>query len=81
MPELPEVEIVARRLDRAITGVEVESAVAPGMVTMKTFQPPLDSLAGSAVTGVRRIGKMPVVEFGEVSTEVASLLNSAANSR
>jgi formamidopyrimidine-DNA glycosylase len=67
MPELPEVEIVVRRLDRAITGVEVESAMAPGMVTMKTFQPPLDSLAGSTVTGVRRIGKMPVVDFGDVS--------------
>jgi formamidopyrimidine-DNA glycosylase len=67
VPELPEVEIVVRRLDRAITGVEVESAVAPGMVTMKTFQPPLDSLAGSTVTGVRRIGKMPVVDFGDVS--------------
>jgi formamidopyrimidine-DNA glycosylase len=67
MPELPEVEIVVRRLDRAIGGVEVESALAPGMVTMKTFQPPLDSLAGSTVTGVRRIGKMPVVDFGDVS--------------
>ena len=67
MPELPEVEIVARRLDRAIGGVEVESALAPGMVTMKTIQPPLDSLAGRTVTRVRRIGKMPVVEFGELS--------------
>jgi formamidopyrimidine-DNA glycosylase len=67
MPELPEVEIVVRRLERAIAGVEVESAMAPGMVTMKTFQPPLDSLAGGTVTGVRRIGKMPVVDFGHVS--------------
>jgi formamidopyrimidine-DNA glycosylase len=67
VPELPEVEIVARRLDRAITGVEVESALAPGMVTMKTIQPPLDALAGRSVTGVRRIGKMPVVDFGDLS--------------
>ena len=67
MPELPEVEIVVRRLDRAIKGVEVESALAPGMVTMKTFQPPLDSLAGRTVTGVRRIGKMPVVDLGDLS--------------
>src|SRR5918911_2816603 len=67
MPELPEVEIVVRRLERAIAGVEVESAVAPGMVTMKTIQPPLDSLAGRTVTGVRRFGKMPVVDFGDLS--------------
>src|SRR3954463_12245341 len=67
MPELPEVEIVVRRLDAALEGVEVESAVAPGMVTMKTFQPPLDALAGRTVTGVRRAGKMPVVDFGDLS--------------
>ena len=67
MPELPEVEIVVRRLDAAIGGAEVESAIAPGMVTMKTFQPPLDALAGRSVTGVRRAGKMPIVEFGDLS--------------
>ncbi|MEA2403951.1 MAG: formamidopyrimidine-DNA glycosylase [Thermoleophilaceae bacterium] len=67
MPELPEVEIVARRLDRAAAGAEVESAVAPGMVTMKTFDPPLDALAGRTVTAVRRRGKMPIVELGDLS--------------
>jgi formamidopyrimidine-DNA glycosylase len=67
VPELPEVEIVVRRLDGAIRGAEVESALAPGMVTMKTVQPSLDSLAGRTVTGVRRIGKMPVVELGDLS--------------
>ena len=67
MPELPEVEIVARRLDSAVAGNEVESALAPGMNVMKTFDPPLDSLVGREVTGVRRIGKMPVVEFGDLA--------------
>jgi formamidopyrimidine-DNA glycosylase len=67
MPELPEVEITARRLNSALTGVEVESALAPGMVTMKTFDPPLDSLAGRTITGVSRRGKMPVVEFGDLA--------------
>ena len=65
MPELPEVEITARRLDRAVTKSEIKSALAPGMNTMKTFDPPLDSLEGRAITGVRRIGKMPVVEIGD----------------
>jgi formamidopyrimidine-DNA glycosylase len=67
MPELPEVEITARRLASALEGAEVESASAPGMVAMKTFEPPLETLEGRAVTGVRRIGKMPVVEFGDLS--------------
>jgi formamidopyrimidine-DNA glycosylase len=67
VPELPEVEIVVRRLRSAIAGAEVESALAPGMVTMKTFDPPLDAIAGRTVTGVRRLGKMPVVDFGDLS--------------
>jgi formamidopyrimidine-DNA glycosylase len=67
MPELPEVEITARRLDRALAGAEVESALAPGMVAMKTFDPPLDALAGTTVVGVHRAGKMLVVELGELA--------------
>jgi formamidopyrimidine-DNA glycosylase len=67
MPELPEVEITARRLSTATGGAEVAAALAPGMNTMKTFDPPLDSLAGKRVTGVRRVGKMPVVELGDLA--------------
>jgi formamidopyrimidine-DNA glycosylase len=67
MPELPEVEIVARRLDASLLGASVESAVAPGMNVMKTFEPPLEALVGREVTGVRRVGKMPVVEFGDLA--------------
>jgi formamidopyrimidine-DNA glycosylase len=67
MPELPEVEIVARRLNASLAGAVVESALAPGMNVMKTFEPPLEDLVGRAITGVRRVGKMPVVEFGELA--------------
>ena len=49
MPELPEVEITARRLSSALKGAEVESALAPGMVAMKTFEPPLEALEGRTV--------------------------------
>jgi formamidopyrimidine-DNA glycosylase len=67
MPELPEVEITARRLDAAVRGTTVESALAPGMNVMKTFDPPLETLAGREIGGVRRVGKMPVVEFGDLA--------------
>jgi formamidopyrimidine-DNA glycosylase len=67
MPELPEVEIVARRLNSGLLGASVESALAPGMNVMKTFEPPLEALVGREVSGVRRVGKMPVVEFGELA--------------
>jgi formamidopyrimidine-DNA glycosylase len=62
VPELPEVEITARRLDEALRGVEVEGALAPGINALKTFDPPLSALAGRAVAGVRRRGKHLVVD-------------------
>jgi len=67
MPELPEVEITVRRLDSALAGATVESALAPGMNVMKTFDPPLEALAGRELTAIRRVGKMPVVEFGDLA--------------
>jgi formamidopyrimidine-DNA glycosylase len=67
MPELPEVEITTRRLGGALSGAEIESALAPGLVALKTFDPPLDDLAGGEITGVRRIGKMLAVDSGELT--------------
>src|SRR6478752_5232011 len=67
MPELPEVEITTRRLDTLLRGARVESALAPGMNVMKTFDPPLEKLTGRELTAVRRIGKLPVLEFGDLA--------------
>jgi formamidopyrimidine-DNA glycosylase len=67
MPELPEVEITVRRLDSLLSGATVESAVAPGMNVMKTFDPTLEELAGRRVTAVRRVAKLPIVEFGDLA--------------
>jgi len=63
VPELPEVEITARRLSRSLEGAEVESALATGVATLKTFEPSLDALTGAQVSGVRRLGKMLAVDF------------------
>jgi formamidopyrimidine-DNA glycosylase len=63
MPELPEVEITARLLDEALAGVEIESALAPGINALKTFDPPLSGLAGERILGVRRRGKHLIVEI------------------
>jgi formamidopyrimidine-DNA glycosylase len=62
MPELPEVEITARRLDAALRGAEIESALAPGINALKTFKPPLAELEGRTIAGVRRRGKHLVVD-------------------
>jgi formamidopyrimidine-DNA glycosylase len=62
MPELPEVEITARLLDPALRGRVVESALAPGINALKTFDPPLSSLAGERVEAVRRRGKHLILD-------------------
>ena len=63
MPELPEVEITARLLDRALRGARVESALAPGINALKTFAPPLSALEGEELLGVSRRGKKFVLGF------------------
>ena len=57
MPELPEVEITARRLDAALRGARIESALAPGINTLKSVRPPLEALVGRPIDAVRRRGK------------------------
>jgi formamidopyrimidine-DNA glycosylase len=63
MPELPEVEITARLLDSALRGAEVESAIAPGVNALKTFDPPLSAIEHQRFLWVRRRGKLFVLEL------------------
>ncbi len=63
MPELPEVEITARLLDSALRGARIESALAPGINALKTFDPPLRALEGGTITGVRRRGKNLIIKI------------------
>jgi formamidopyrimidine-DNA glycosylase len=74
MPELPEVEITARRLSTALEDAEVESALAAGVATLKTFEPTLDSLTGARISGVRRIGKMLAVDVSPAGGDGAGPL-------
>jgi formamidopyrimidine-DNA glycosylase len=62
VPELPEVEITARRLNDALAGETIESTLAPGINALKTFDPPLHALDGRRIEGVRRIGKHLVID-------------------
>jgi formamidopyrimidine-DNA glycosylase len=72
VPELPEVEITARRLDAALRGAEIDAARAPGINALKTFDPPLSALEGRTITRVGRRGKQFVVE---VSGDLALLVH------
>ena len=76
MPELPEVEITARRLDAALRGVEVESVLAPGVNALRSFDPPLSALEGRAIAGVGRRGKLFLVEFAGDLTLLVHLMSA-----
>jgi formamidopyrimidine-DNA glycosylase len=64
MPELPEVESLAAFLRVHATGRTVARADAASFSVLKTFDPPLTSLAGQVISGVGRHGK-----FLDISTD------------
>ena len=63
MPELPEVEITARLLDSAVAGATVQSALAPGVNALRSYDPPLSAIEGRRIESVSRRGKLFVIEF------------------
>jgi formamidopyrimidine-DNA glycosylase len=76
MPELPEVEITARLLDGTLQDAVVESALAPGINTLKTFAPALSELSGRMLTHVSRRGKLFVIQFDGGLALVIHLMSS-----
>jgi formamidopyrimidine-DNA glycosylase len=71
MPELPEVETTARLIGAAVAGAEIESALAPGINALKTFDPPLTALAGHRIERIGRRGKLFVIELdGDLAIEI-----------
>lgn len=62
MPELPEVEALARYLREHAEGHQVARVDQASMSALKTFDPPLSALAGRMVTGAARYGKFLAME-------------------
>jgi len=54
---------MVRRLGAALTGGVVESALAKGVGTLKSFDPPLGDLKGHTFTGMSRRSKLLIVGF------------------
>ena len=76
MPELPEVEITARLIGAACAGARIESALTPGVNALKTFDPPFSALEGATVAGVRRRGKLFLVELDGDLTALIHLMSA-----
>ncbi len=76
MPELPEVEITARRIGAAVRGSVIESAMTPGVNALKTFDPALARLEGCTIGGIRRRGKLFLVELDGELTLLIHLMSA-----
>jgi formamidopyrimidine-DNA glycosylase len=57
VPELPEVEILCRRLAERTSGRSVAKLELASLSALKTFDPPLRALEGRLFSGVQRRGK------------------------
>ena len=62
MPELPEVEALATFLRENCVGQTLERVEVAALSALKTFQPPIESLAGRIVGSVGRKGKYLMFE-------------------
>ncbi|MGI5479517.1 Fpg/Nei family DNA glycosylase [Streptomyces lavendofoliae] len=64
MPELPEVQALREFLDENLVGKEIARALPVAISVLKTYDPPLSALDGTAVTAVGRHGKFLDIEAG-----------------
>ena len=62
MPELPEMQALAERLDVALAGRVITGSDPLGFTALKTVEPAPGELVGRRITGVGRRGKYLVVE-------------------
>ncbi len=73
-------EITARRLGAALPGLTIESVMTPGLNVLKTFDPPLHAADGATFTGVRRKGKLLLLDIetgaGEPLTFLTHLMSA-----
>jgi formamidopyrimidine-DNA glycosylase len=76
VPELPEVEITARLIGAAVAGERVESALAPGINALKTYDPPLTAVEGAEIAGIRRRGKLFLIDAGDDLTLLVHLMSA-----
>jgi formamidopyrimidine-DNA glycosylase len=73
MPELPQMQALAERLDAELSGAVLEGIEPLGFSALKTVVPPADSLIGRAVEGVGRRGKYLILDFGRAGRMLVHL--------
>ncbi len=65
MPELPDVCVYLEALTRHVVGQRLERIQVLSPFVLRSYDPPVDAIAGREVRAARRIGKRIVLEFGD----------------
>jgi formamidopyrimidine-DNA glycosylase len=65
VPELPDVVVYLEALTRHVVGQRLERIQLLSPFVLRSVDPPIDSVHGQTVRGVRRIGKRIVLEFAD----------------
>ncbi len=63
MPELPDITIYLEALERRVVGQVLEKIRIVDVFVLRTAMPPIDSLTGKKVVGLRRLGKRILFHF------------------
>jgi formamidopyrimidine-DNA glycosylase len=63
MPELPDITVYLEALQQRIAGARLEHVRLLNPFLLRTAAPPLSSVEGKTVTGLRRVGKRIVLEL------------------
>src|SRR3982751_2350616 len=74
MPELPDVTVYCESLERRLVGRRLERVKLASPFVLRSYDPPLDAVAGRTVAGVRRIGKRIVLDLGDALFIVIHLM-------
>ena len=65
MPELPDVVVYLEALTRHVVGRRLERLTLLSPFVLRSVDPPIDTINGRTIAGVRRIGKRIVLDFGD----------------
>ena len=66
MPELPDIEAYLAALEPRARGATLVRVRITSFALLRTYDPPVEAVEGQTITGLRRLGKRIVLEFGEV---------------
>lgn len=67
MPELPEIQAHAERLEREFTGEKLENFKPLSFSVLKTAEPRPEAAFGMSLDRIRRRGKLLLLEFGDLT--------------